>query len=77
MKFPTLGLSIPPRQNRDCYLTLINPINSAAIIETEMYQNQILESDVKDTHEWIKDETPINKFTNFINLLAENPYPLG
>ena len=65
-----LALSIPPRKNRDSYLTLINPINSAAIIETEMYQNQILESDVKNAHDWMKDETPTNKFTNFIFHLA-------
>ena len=65
-----LGLSIPPKGDRRSYLTLINPVNSAAIIESEIYESQILDSDVQEVQTGIKDETPTNKFTNFIYHIA-------
>ncbi len=67
-----IGVSIPPRKQRHNYLTLVNPINAAAIIETELFEKQIyeLETDLQNINENIKDETPINKFTNFIYHIA-------
>lgn len=65
-----IGLMMPPKAERYFYTVLINPLSSANVVSPDLFEALINLSSEEIRPSPADDETPINRFTNFIYHIA-------